>query len=203
MSRRSALQTAAVLCGLFLIGAVLVHHGRHPNAVDRAFAHGFPRPTHSVVVRFLAELGSADSLAIVGFVSLNAAIERKDRRALLFILVAAILVPGMAEFVAKPLVGRRNRHALTYPSVHVTAATTAAVMCLVLLQRWGRQRLVVRSVPLAGMVVASVTVGVVWLGWHWFTDALGGIAFGAAGVVGLAGLILGRSPTMSEWRRRT
>jgi membrane-associated phospholipid phosphatase len=191
VSRRSAVRTGAVLVALFVIGAVLVHHGHHMNAIDRAYAKAFPRPTHSVVVRFLAELGSADSLAIVGFVSLNAAIERKDRRALLFILIAAMLIPGTAEFVAKPLVGRRNHHALTYPSVHTTAATTAAVMCLVLLQRWGRHRLMTRSVPLAGMVVASVSVGVVWLGWHWFTDALGGIAYGAGLTLIAAGLLMG------------
>jgi membrane-associated phospholipid phosphatase len=189
VTRKKALRTSAMLAALFLVGAAFVFHGHSANAVDRAFGRGFPRPSHSVIVRFLAELGSADSLAIVGFVGLHAAIERRDRRALVFILAAAILVPGLAEFAAKPLVGRHNHKALTYPSVHTTAATTAAVMCMVLMHRWGRQRLLVRSVPLAGMVVASVTVGVVWLRWHWFTDALGGIAFGASGALCLAGAL--------------
>ena len=46
------LTTAAVLGGLFLVEALVLHHGKHANLLDRAFARGFPRPAHSVVVRF-------------------------------------------------------------------------------------------------------------------------------------------------------
>src|SRR5207248_913115 len=79
-----------------------------------------------------------------------ASLQRRDRRATAFVVAATVLVPGLAEFVAKPLVDRTRDGALLYPSAHVTAATTMSLVVLILLERWGRRRLLALAAPVAG-----------------------------------------------------
>jgi membrane-associated phospholipid phosphatase len=112
------------------------------------------------------------------------------------VLVAVTAVPVTAfldDTVLKHLVDRTHFGQLSFPSGHTASAMTLAAVLGVLLHdpargtatRLARAALVV----VACAVTALVAVGVIGLRWHYFTDAVGGVALGAGTVLALAFLI--------------
>ena len=74
----------------------------------------------------------------------------------------------------------------SYPSGHVLRATITYGLVLYLAERWelfGRDSS--RLSPVLALVVLFVGYGVVYLGWHWFSDALGGMLLGLTLLFGL------------------
>jgi membrane-associated phospholipid phosphatase len=74
----------------------------------------------------------------------------------------------------------------SYPSGHVLRAIVAYGLVLYLAERWelfGRDSS--RLSPILVLVVFFVGYGVVYLGWHWFSDALGGALLGLTLLFGL------------------
>ena len=101
--------------------------------------------------------------------------------------IATPVASACTEFVLKPTVGRTNDGSLSFPSGHATSTFALAVTCLVLLT--GTQLKTSSRMPggvrvaaavLALLVASSVSVAMVALGAHYFTDAVGGAALGAA-----------------------
>lgn len=73
-----------------------------------------------------------------------------------------------------------------FPSGHVLRATIVYGLVLYLAERWelfGRDSS--RLSPVLVLVVFLVGYGVVYLGWHWLSDALGGLLLGLTLLFGL------------------
>ena len=73
-----------------------------------------------------------------------------------------------------------------FPSGHVLRATIVYGLVLYLAERWelfGRDSS--RLSPVLVLVVLLVGFGVVYLGWHWVSDALGGLLLGLTLLFGL------------------
>jgi membrane-associated phospholipid phosphatase len=110
--------------------------------------------------------------------------------------LAVLGVPAavaLTELVLKPLVGRSIGGYPSFPSGHATAMFALAATCAVLLANPPRPRLprAVRLLLLAGavLVAAAVPVGMVALGFHYFTDIVAGTAVGTGTVLLIALLI--------------
>src|SRR3989442_1145355 len=74
----------------------------------------------------------------------------------------------------------------SFPSGHVLRATMAYGLVLYLAERWelfGRDSS--RLSPILVLVVFFVGYAVVYLGWHWLSDALGGLLLGLTLLFGL------------------
>jgi membrane-associated phospholipid phosphatase len=74
----------------------------------------------------------------------------------------------------------------SYPSGHVLRATIAYGLVLYLAERWGLfGENSSRLSPVLVLVVVLIGYGVVYMGWHWFSDALGGLLLGLTLLFGL------------------
>jgi membrane-associated phospholipid phosphatase len=74
----------------------------------------------------------------------------------------------------------------SFPSGHVLRATIVYGLVLYLAERWelfGRDSS--RLSPVLVLVVFFVGYAVVYLGWHWFSDVIGGLLLGLTLLVGL------------------
>ncbi len=82
-------------------------------------------------------------------------------------------------WLLKPLFGRWKNTYLAYPSGH-TVALVAVLTVLVLLARPGIATAVISIV--GAVVLCSVTIGMIGLGYHYLTDVVGGTLFAIATV---------------------
>jgi membrane-associated phospholipid phosphatase len=124
-------------------------------------------------------------LVIIGGSAVCAALcYSRDRWRALACLVGPPLALVLCELVAKPLVGRTLGGSLSYPSGStVGAAALAIAVVLATSPRWRPVSVVVAAVYVLWMAVAVVS-----LQWHYPTDAMGGLAFGAGVVLAVDGL---------------
>jgi membrane-associated phospholipid phosphatase len=96
--------------------------------------------------------------------------------------------PGKAFDRFPEILPTLNHHVgrYSFPSGHVLRATVAYGLVLYLAERWelfGRDSS--RLSPVLVLVIFFVGYGVVYLGWHWFSDALGGLLLGLTLLFGL------------------
>lgn len=124
---------------------------------------------------------------VVGALALAAiaVILRRDRPRALACLVGPPLALLTSELVVKPLVGRSIGGVLSYPSgstVGAAALATAAVLAVP--TRWRVATAVVVTVYALWMALAVVA-----LQWHYPTDSLAGLAYGAGVVLMVDGSV--------------
>jgi membrane-associated phospholipid phosphatase len=124
-------------------------------------------------------------------------------------VLAAAAVPvatGLNDGLLKPVVDRTYRGFLTYPSGHTASmfALAATVAVLLILPPQPARTGVLRVLITAAAFVLSglVTVGVIGLRWHYFTDTVAGAAVGIGTVCGLA-LLLDLAAARCRWLSRT
>ena len=123
-------------------------------------------------------------------------------KAAVFAFVAAPAAGFVTEYVLKPAVHREQHvNALLFPSGHTTGAFALALTVVVLLLPHEGTRLLPALarmvVGIAALAVAGlVAVAVVALGWHYVTDAVGGVVTAVVVVLGLAATL------DIVWRRR-
>lgn len=180
------------LLGLAILGGAYLAWRPGPTPIDRLGLSSIPLESHSSF--FLVVVASGDPLALVVGAALGCLIVvRSDARRALAFLVGAAVAGATTQYVLKPLVAREIGGGFSYPSGHTTGvAALATILVLIVAARWRWLALL-----FGGVLVGAVAVGVVALGWHYPTDALGGIAVGVGSVLGVDGLLhlrRGRSP---------
>src|SRR5581483_4594739 len=186
--RRWAALVAVALLAIVLVIGVRVAHTTGPLHVDRLSARvvDTPQIPHTRrAFRGLVWLGSPEFVAGAVVVLAAWRLVRRDVLGAATATVAPLLAVVLTELVAKPLIGRRLSsagHSFAFPSGHVTgAAALAAVVVALAVREWGPRAawLAVAAVFLP----LGVSAGVVRAGFHYATDALGGIAMGFSAVL--------------------
>jgi membrane-associated phospholipid phosphatase len=117
------------------------------------------------------------------------ALRRRPRAAVL-----AVCGPGLAtaltELVLKPLIGRRLRGDLSFPSGHTTGAVSVALVLIVFLLGPSRppSRLPLRLLlcVLAAACAIGVATALVGAGYHYATDTVGGLCTATAVVLAVS-----------------
>jgi membrane-associated phospholipid phosphatase len=142
------------------------------------------------VLRDVGSLGNTSwAVFVFALLALTCLVTRRYRGALL-VVIAAPVAGAVTEYVLKPLIDRRVYGYLVFPSGHLTAVSTMAVVLIVLLTGPGRWPL---PAPLRWLLVAialvavpAAAVSVVIDHYHYFTDTVGGTAVGTATVLATA-----------------
>ncbi len=156
-------------------------------AADLGLSQAWPDGAAPHAVLYAVPLAALTALVALGVIAWR----RQDRGALALCLVGPATALLLTDAVAKPLVDRRLRLSLSYPSGHATGAAAVAVLALVLCHRWKGWRALVVASPVALALPAVMGVALVRLNWHYPTDVVGGTAVGAATVLALAALVGG------------
>lgn len=179
---------AAGLLGVVLVIGLRVAHTIGPLHVDRLGARvvDTPQLPHTRrAFRGLVWLGSPQFVAGAVAVLATWRLARRDVIGAAAAVVAPLLAVVLTELVAKPLIGRRMTragHSFSFPSGHVTgAAALAAVLVALAVRAWGG-RAAWTALP-AVLLPLGVSAGVVRAGFHYATDAVGGIAMGFSAVL--------------------
>jgi membrane-associated phospholipid phosphatase len=196
--------TAGVFLAAFLVVTLLVISGAFIDVNHRLTGYLQNRGSfgQDLGLGIFAYLGSIELTVIIA-VLLGIALFRGLR--LLAVLPLAFIVVGTGlevlgkQFLLSPAPPsdiNRFPHILpalthavgrySYPSGHVLRATITYGLVLYLAERWdlfGENSS--RLSPVLVMVVVLIGFGVVYLGWHWFSDALGGLLLGLTLLFGL------------------
>jgi len=119
-------------------------------------------------------------------------------RGAVFAAVSVTAAVLLTERVLKPLIDRTAQGHLEFPSGHATATFALAAVCAVLLAAPPRLRLPGAfrlCLALAAILIAgAVATAVIALGYHYFTDTVGGAAVGTAVVLATAFIVDRFSP---------
>lgn len=162
---------------------------------------------HPHLLSMASRLGSPAAVVIGSAVLSALCLVARRPRAALFALVAAPAAGAVTELILKPVVHREQQvNALLFPSGHTTGAFAVALTVVVLLLPHEQTRLLPAIgrlvLAVAALAVASVVaIAVVALGWHYVTDAVGGVVTALAVVVGIAALIDGAAWLMRRQPR--
>jgi membrane-associated phospholipid phosphatase len=196
--------TAGVFGAGFLLIALLVSLGAfgRPNLRLTQYLQGRGSLGQDIGLGIFAYLGSIE-LTLVIAALLGLALFR-GLRLLAVLPVAVIVVATGIELLGKlvvPSIGPGKAfqrfpdilpsfsHEVgrySFPSGHVLRATIAYGLVLYLAERWelfGRDSS--RLSPVLVLVILFVGYAVVYLGWHWLSDAVGGLLLGLTLLFGL------------------
>jgi undecaprenyl-diphosphatase len=196
LSRR-LLITAGVFFAAFVVVAIFVQVGAF-GRLDLRLTHymqGRASTGQDIGLGIFSYLGSIEvTLVIAALLGIGLF---RGLRLLAVLPVAFILAGSALEILGKQLIvspapgkalqrfpdflpslGHRIGH-YSFPSGHLVRATLAYGLVLYLAERWelfGRDSS--RLSPVLVLVILIVGYGVVYLGWHWLSDALGGLLLG-------------------------
>jgi membrane-associated phospholipid phosphatase len=171
---------ACVLVTAFL--GVLFAHQSQPSWLDavidarvRAGLGG-----HQALLKRVTLLGTLGPMVVMATALILACLVTRRWRGALLAAVAVPAAEVITEFLLKPLVGRTLSGYLVFPSGHTTGVFVLAAVVTVLLTGPLRPRMptAVRGLlVLAAFVAASATAtAMIALGFHYFTDTVGGAA---------------------------
>jgi undecaprenyl-diphosphatase len=181
----------ALLVCLLVFGAIAEDvHEQEASALDTLatpLLHGLSNPNLDAVMRGITQLGSAIVVGPLLVVALVLLLWRRRRREALFL--AVLLIGSLILNESLKLIFRRPRPQLawaqvqpeySFPSGHAMNSLVFYVgLALVIWAVWGRR---------AGLIAVAVAVGLafliglsrIYLGYHYFTDVVGGFLAGAA-----------------------
>jgi undecaprenyl-diphosphatase len=179
----------AVACLIIMAGLGVAFAGQHaPSALDRG--------PDSLIISWLGQgpsvydvtrLGTLTLVGPICIAAVAACVAFRRYRAALLVIITVPVCIELTEKVLKPLFGRTNRGALTYPSGHTTAVAVMAVAAVVVLTGPARPALpVLARRLLAGAALATVPVvgvALVAIHFHYVTDIIGAAALSAAVVL--------------------
>jgi membrane-associated phospholipid phosphatase len=196
LSRR-LLITAGVFFAAFVVVAIFVQAGAFGRLNLRMthYLQGRGSTGQNIGLGIFSYLGSIEVTLVIAAL-LGVALFR-GLRLLAVLPVAFILVGSALEILGKqvivspapgmalqrfpgflPSLGHKIGH-YSFPSGHMVRATIAYGLVLYLAERWelfGRDSS--RLSPVLVLVIFFVGYGVVYLGWHWLADAIGGLLLG-------------------------
>jgi undecaprenyl-diphosphatase len=182
---------AAVIAGLGLLLRGQGQAGGLDRAVDGAVLASLGGSRG--VLPWLALPGSTWPLIGVSLAIAAGCLAARRPNGVVLAVAAVPVTAFLDDTVLKHLVGRTHGGQLSFPSGHVASAMTLATVAGVLLRdparRAADRALRAALVALACAVTVVVAAGVIGLRWHYFTDAVGGVALGTATVLALAFLI--------------
>jgi membrane-associated phospholipid phosphatase len=196
--------TAGAFAAAFVVVSVLVALGAFDGANLRMtrYLQGRGSLGQDIGLGIFSYLGSIElTVLVAGFIGLALF---RGLRLLALLPLAVVLIGTAVELLLKQVVfspappEALNRFpgglpglnhdlgAYSYPSGHVLRATIAYGLVLYLAERWelfGRDSS--RLSPVLVLVILLVGFGVVYLGWHWLSDAIGGALLGLTLLFGL------------------
>src|SRR5262249_28491969 len=149
-------------------------------------------------------LGRAEPVTAMTAALVLACVAQRWYRGATLVALSVPAAAAITEFLLKPLIGRLSYGSLSFPSGHTTGvfAVAAAVTVLLLARRGGRPaaRTLRLALSLAAFLGATaVAVAVVGVGFHYFTDTVGGAAVGIGTVLATA---LALDLVSAGWPRR-
>jgi hypothetical protein len=182
-----------LVCAVALLGAYL-HGDNLPTRIDAEATEQLVHvsPTRGIEPRDgyhdIAAIGAAGPILVMsGFLFIWAA-SRRDAPAAAVSVFGPLVAVLTAEHIVKPLVDRRVLvGSLSYPSGTTTAAAAVAAVAVWLVWRFAGARLAGFALVPAAAVSFAVAVAVVGLSWHYLTDSVAGVAYGAGVVLIVAG----------------
>jgi membrane-associated phospholipid phosphatase len=182
---------AAVVCAAAaIVIGVRVHGVGTPLPIDIAVDRRLPSLSPRSATEIMT-FGSGIRFAACIAVLVGAALALRDRYSAAVAAIAPPLAVVLTEWIGKPLVARAEPAGLGYPSGHVTgAAVIAAVVVLIGYRRWGWRGLVVLG-PVAIAITAYMSIAVIRLHFHYFTDTIAGALVGYGTAAAVATLVPG------------
>jgi membrane-associated phospholipid phosphatase len=185
--------TAVLLAGLAPL-AVRVHSTIGPLHVDRWVAGHLAERLPVAGFRLgysgydlIARAGAPAFVIMTVVLALGWARHRRDLDGGLLAVAGPGVAFVLAEFVAKPLIGRQDpAGSWSFPSGTVTAVAAAVAVSVILVYRWAGLTRAVTTALVLTVVPIVMCVAVVELRWHYATDAVAGLALGAAVVCAIA-----------------
>jgi undecaprenyl-diphosphatase len=147
---------------------------------------------------FLTVSGLAATSAVLVFAPLLFALAWPRCRAVAIAVAAAAVARPLLEFVLKEVVGRArpdlsrmvNGTGYSFPSGHVMAAVALWGLLPVVVGLYTRRRaLWWASVAFAATIILLVAASRVYLGVHWFSDALAGLLLGSFFLLGVEAVL--------------
>jgi len=174
-----------------VLGVLFAHQSaadRFDHAVDSAVIAGFGG--HLALALRLAYPGTTIPAIVLSVIIAIACLITGRLRGAVLAVAAVPVAVGLCEVLVKPLVHRTYTGQVVYPSGHTaTIVALAATVTLLLLApprpampRWLR----ILILAVAYLTAVAVVVGVIAVGFHYFTDTVAGAAVGIGTVCGLA-----------------
>jgi len=204
LSDAARLPAAAIVAACVVTTALLgawLGHGAHTDRADAVIDAKVKAilPGNAQVLERLAWPGGLHAIIGMTAVLVLVCVLRRRYRGAALLVIAIPAASVIAERLLKPLVGRTALGFLSFPSGHATGTFALATAITVLLT--GAPR-VPRAVRLAAALIAFAVASVVAaamiaLGFHYFTDAIGGAAVGIGTVLATALVI---DLVMLAWR---
>jgi membrane-associated phospholipid phosphatase len=198
LARRARVPAAAVLVAcvaLTVLLGLLFYHQHQPDALDAAvddwIGSALSSSAASAVLHVVVVLGEPAWVAAMTVVLLAACLVTRRLRGALLAAISVPVAGGLSDLVIKPFVGRiYGLSSLTFPSGHATGVFTVAAVVAVLLLGPQYPRVPARLrtwlVLASYAACAAVSVTLVALDFHYFTDPVAGAATGTAVVLATA-----------------
>jgi membrane-associated phospholipid phosphatase len=138
----------------------------------------------------IARAGAPAFVVMMMALALGWAIRRRDVGGGLLAVAGPGVALVVAEFVAKPLVGRQDpAGSWSFPSGTVTAVAAAVAVSVILVYRWAGLTRAITAALMLAVVPIVMCVAVVELRWHYATDAAAGVAVGVAVACAIAAVL--------------
>jgi membrane-associated phospholipid phosphatase len=208
-ARRPAVVAVALCVAVVASLGALFAHQSQPDRLDRAVDGRVQSALagHSAMLHHVVYLGEPVPVTVLTIALVLACLVARNWRGAALVMIAVPAAEVITEFMLKPLIGRTiGGDGFSFPSGHTTGVFVLA-SCFALLLA-GRQwpgipaRLRVALALTAFAVAAIVAVCLVAVGFHYFTDTIGGaaVATGTVLCTALAVDMLGGRPA---WVRRS
>lgn len=201
---------AALFACLLILGAIAEDvHEQEASVLDALagpLLHGLSNPTLDAVMRALTDLGSTLVVAPLVVVAVGLLVWRRHPREALFLAVS--IVGSLALNQSLKLIFHRPRPQLawaqvqpeySFPSGHAMNSIVFYVaVALIVWALWGRRSGLISTVLAIGLALLIGTSRV-YLGYHYFTDVVGGFLAGAAWLL-IVSAAFGGGLQLRRWR---
>lgn len=210
-ARRPAAAAVAVCVVVTAFLGIAFAHQSEPGRLDQAVDSRVISALagHSALLHRVIYLGEPVPVTLLTAALVLACLVARNWRGAVLVTLAVPAAEIVTEFILKPLIGRTmGGDGFSYPSGHTTGVFVMASCFALLLagRQWpglsARLRL---ALALTAFAVASVVaVCLVAVGFHYFTDTIGGVAVAVGTVLGIAlaiDTLSGRPAWMRRWLR--